>query len=698
MATVFEKVIRIKETGAKQATSNIKDMVKAGLTIGAVVVVAKKLTDQLKKSAEASIAQEQIFKKLETAVNLTGASYNDNEKALKDLFATQQAFTQYGDTDSAEMLTSLMQLTGDYSKAVEGLTVAQDLAASGLFDTGTAARYVGLAMQGEITVLGRYIAEFKQSNPEMAKLTTQAEKAEYAMRILNEKFGGTARENVKTTAGAIQQMKNYAGDLQEEIGDRLSPSIVKITEKMTGFIKSIINSDLETATEQLQAMGATMQEIAALQTAQSLSDAIEQINDGTKELNANLISTKLPKEIVEQFGQLETRVTDLGDGIATTFDIILTKSPEETLNDINDAYKNLGISSRALIPEYLELQVKGEDLTKAEKRRRDEIERTIATNDKNRDRLNLLRESLANIIDGENTLVQTKKELIDETNNLNSSLTNLEKTTEGNTEQLGYMEDKIVELIPLVEELMKELDYVDSDLDFSGLVPDDMILTDVQKFVKKYKNEIEAVEMTINSLASGSAEIWGNIIEARYEKELRAMKEMTEYKQADVDKRKKMEQDLNEEYAAERTKQAKFAKAMALMEATVNTASAVMKSFTVDPTGILAIATGVAGLAQIGIIASEPIPAYATGGYVDRPQLALVGESGGEGILNASTTQRLGGRAGIDALNKGGSVGNTLIMNFNNLSIWDENQLDRLAEQISDRSKLGFNEIEVKYN
>ena len=73
-------------------------------------------------------------------------------------------------------------------------------------------------------------------------------------------------------------------------------------------------------------------------------------------------------------------------------------------------------------------------------------------------------------------------------------------------------------------------------------------------------------------------------------------------------------------------KRARRAKAVAIFEAIVNTAAAVVKSL---PNLPLAIATGALGAVQIGTIASTPLPAFADGGIVSGPTVGLMGEYAG---------------------------------------------------------------------
>ena len=183
----------------------------------------RNLNETIKESISLAGEQEQIYKKLGTSVELAGANWEKSEGQLKGFFAQLQKTTQYGDTDSAAAFTTLVQLTSDYDKAMQGLPMALDLAAGGLFDLTTATRYVGLAMNGEISVLGRYISEFKNLDGTLGKGHTAAMRADYAVKILNEKFGGSAAKNVETYAGRVDQLNNSWGDAKEALGDLFLP-------------------------------------------------------------------------------------------------------------------------------------------------------------------------------------------------------------------------------------------------------------------------------------------------------------------------------------------------------------------------------------------------------------------------------------------------------------------------------------------
>ena len=94
------------------------------------------------------------------------------------------------------------------------------------------------------------------------------------------------------------------------------------------------------------------------------------------------------------------------------------------------------------------------------------------------------------------------------------------------------------------------------------------------------------------------------------------------------------EKELADKKAALEQKQAKYAKAQALINAAINTASAIVTTLAqlgATPWGIAAsVIAGAMGAAQIGIIASKPLAQYAKGRKGGKGEYALVGEKGPE--------------------------------------------------------------------
>jgi hypothetical protein len=107
--------------------------------------------------------------------------------------------------------------------------------------------------------------------------------------------------------------------------------------------------------------------------------------------------------------------------------------------------------------------------------------------------------------------------------------------------------------------------------------------------------------------------------------------------------------------------QAESEKALAIFDATINGASAVVSAYTTDPTGILAAIVAASVAAQIAAIASQPVPQFEDGGFVDSKGYisgrshktggVLIEAEGGEYITSKKYAQK--NKDILEAINSG---------------------------------------------
>ena len=210
----------------------LASMAFAGFSAYAVV-------NGIKDVVQASAKQQAIFNDLRATVEHLGISYDAVSGSLQKTFRHLQDVTTYGDTDSARVLTDLITLTGDYQGSLKALPLVLDMAASGQFDVRTAARYMAMAMKGNITMLGRYIPELRSSSNALMAHATEAQKAEYAMKMLEKHFGGRAQAETKTTLGQYKQLANEFSDLKEAVGDLVSGPLGKLMHVTSEAVRSL---------------------------------------------------------------------------------------------------------------------------------------------------------------------------------------------------------------------------------------------------------------------------------------------------------------------------------------------------------------------------------------------------------------------------------------------------------------------------
>ena len=151
----------------------------------------------------------------------------------------------------------------------------------------------------------------------------------------------------------------------------------------------------------------------------------------------------------------------------------------------------------------------------------------------------------------------------------------------------------------------------------------------------------ESLQNTFNEIGNGIGQI-SNLFNLQHEKR---MTEIENQKQAEINrinslniseeerakKLKQLDKDIEMERKHAQKRQAKRSKAIAILDATVATAAAVVQSLPNIP---LSIAVGALGAAQVATIASTPIPAFADGGLVSGATLGLIGEGPGTSVSN----------------------------------------------------------------
>lgn len=242
-----EKVAKSAEGMKKGWTDSINVMQMASVAGGMLIAQALgKLQELAKNTLKYTIgaaAEEEVqLKQLENTVNIVGGSFESSSGSIDSFIASMQSTTQFGDGEMRPVLQQITLLTGDLNKGFEGARLAADMAASGLFDLDSAARYVAMAMEGNTMMLGRYIPELKDAAMAQAGVKTEAEKAAYAMEVLNEKFGGMAEANLETFNAQTKKLGNYLGDLGEAIGGIFLPVLTKVASGLATVAEEIAKS------------------------------------------------------------------------------------------------------------------------------------------------------------------------------------------------------------------------------------------------------------------------------------------------------------------------------------------------------------------------------------------------------------------------------------------------------------------------
>ena len=329
----------------------MKSTIKSVASLAIAMVALKKTYDFFAQATKMAMEQEKIFNTLKNTVKLTGEAWGGAETELDNLFASLQATTVYGDTETAAVFQKLTLLTGDYQTAMEGLPIVLDMAASGFFDLNSSARYVGMALTGNIEMLGRYFSEFKAANNEQLKSMDASEKAAYALDILKTKLKGLAEGELNTSIGKWTQFKNYWGDLQEAIGDNFLPAIGSVSDVLLPSVKAW-TAELKLHENEVNLTSKAYKDLADPTKFDKIKKEISLLND--------IIAASETPTLIERLNTLKGAITALFVTAALKPGIIaeaIAGDPDK-IDNMKDRVEILGEELRKLKPDVpiLELE------------------------------------------------------------------------------------------------------------------------------------------------------------------------------------------------------------------------------------------------------------------------------------------------------------------------------------------------------
>jgi len=283
---------------------------KFGKALGAlgIAAVGASLVKLGRDAVKAFKVQETAVRGLTTGMKLQGATIREINDALKTA-STLQAKTVFGDEETIDAMKKAVATGADYTEVVKSASLAQDIASATGRDLGTIFELLGRGIQGDVTMLQRYVPSIKLLNKEQKTWAN-------IQKILNAQFGGTAAKNAQTYTGQVQQMSNAWGDLQEQAGKAIlvitAPAISKmlgifesLNELLSGSARSL--REFDSASEELLVVQKEMAEVLESQaTATAKEEAFNRLAKREQELKNVIASQKqaieLNKTLAAQFG------------------------------------------------------------------------------------------------------------------------------------------------------------------------------------------------------------------------------------------------------------------------------------------------------------------------------------------------------------------------------------------------------------
>lgn len=205
-----------KLKNAKRAIANFRKGVAAGFGMVAkgVGTLAAAIGTVGGLAVKAFAKQESAVKDLTAAIKTNGGDVDKLIPRFQQLAAAIQNETGAADEATLALMAQIKNLGVVDSKLEEATKGAIGLAKALRLDQASAARYAALALNGEFTILQRYVPALRSAKDETEKMAIVQE--------LMARGYEQAQEELDTTAGRFAELKGRIGDAAEVIGEAIA--------------------------------------------------------------------------------------------------------------------------------------------------------------------------------------------------------------------------------------------------------------------------------------------------------------------------------------------------------------------------------------------------------------------------------------------------------------------------------------------
>jgi len=608
---LFTRELDNVEKKSKKTASTLGDLKASYIAIGAIVaktteafgdtlMAASNLEEQTNKFNVVFGTTPQILKQANNAVNELTGSFAMSERESRQLLAGMQ--------DLLKPLGIAADKAADMS--INTVKLAADMASFNNLPTTDVLNDIRSAMVGNYETVRKYGVAISD-----AAIKNQA--------FVDGLYSGKGEIDAQTKA--ITTLKMVMLGNADAMGDMARTS--------------------DSFANQLKKMGANVEDFKAgfggefISTLASVSDSLNKLGVSFKDLGSMIGS--VASNLVG-FNKLKTSLN-------------LFKESQEALRiknkETGSSFDNYFVSLKKGGSTVDNLTQKTSGLTLAQKKQLDEAAKKRAKEEKEEERI-----------------AQKRMKIAEEVNDyvFEATLAGLDKADAAY--QKSYADEQKRYLKIFNDKILTQEQYEEAEIAH---------LQRIDQIKKDYdQNEIDQKISTANTIISQTADVWGriqSIISSSYA--LQSIKLDNDYKKrreniiktiSDEKLRKEAIDKLDAEFDKKRQdmqyKQAVANKAISLVSAIIGTAQGVVNALTLKPLVPLGIAmasiVSALGAAQIGIIASTPIPKAAEGGIIPgstRGTSLIAGEGGrSEAIIpfeNSGAMEKMGMGATIVNIN-----------------------------------------------
>lgn len=180
------------------------------------------------------IQAEKELNQLNIALNNAGnfsAAAVSKFKALADELERTTNFSGGAVISASALAVNFTKTTAEAERLVKAAT---DLSAATGVDLESAVQSLGLSLNGVSGALGKTL-------PQVRDLTEEQLKAGAAIKIVEERFKGSALQATQTLGGEITRLKNGFNAFAEDIGSQVAPYIQAIVRNLNDLLNYIRN-------------------------------------------------------------------------------------------------------------------------------------------------------------------------------------------------------------------------------------------------------------------------------------------------------------------------------------------------------------------------------------------------------------------------------------------------------------------------
>lgn len=272
--------------------------------------------NSIKESAQASAVMAQVKVNVENA----GLSYETTGKQIEE-YSKKQIQMGFDDEATALSMSKLILITGDYSKALKLNQLAMDLARSKGIDLETATKQISLVTQGNTKALKEYGIELSDTAT-ISDVLNEAQK----------KLSGSAQAYSETAQGKLDIVKEQWSNIQQEVGDKLMPTLLKLFdsfEKNLPQITALIGGTVD-------AIGLLADYIGHVVTA--YQEWVSVLNTGmvTEQIEANKVIEQAKKQLqdmADAYNKLHPEAKVTADDL--NVNMALMKEAARAFNQLN---------------------------------------------------------------------------------------------------------------------------------------------------------------------------------------------------------------------------------------------------------------------------------------------------------------------------------------------------------------------------